>query len=564
VHKRKRGSVRRFANTLAEACLVMGCGASSVPPSPAVTEVESNSEPSQSDEKPELPRASRARLEPLDTSATIDPAYLEVAEATGGRVIRSLRPGSGGTSRLAAFRGPVPERLRLPFVVVPTISSLSITAKGEGSMNMRLLDPEGGVLELATTRPGRADYRVSNLPRGTWNVDVIAARGQPLDVEVQCETSLSVRVRTKQAGGRPGHMGWFSLVGRPTFERRYLLEVEPRHGKELQVSELELGLSSTTGGTRWLETSPLSGRVAGWAALASFHAGDRVVVRGRLAQGERFSRLATAPHPSPFLIEPVNPAEDRLLDEVLVPTRDRALHLRVQRTGSSGPAVFRVQGSELTGTVEPEVLDLADGTPEQVVLRARASPEAPAPATTATLTVSVGAELQDRESNTFVLTARVGRDRDGDGFSDETEQVDGKPYDGDGDGTPDLDQGEVATFSELLSVFSVRFQPDAVLTRFERTLLLGRDLPAGVREAPFGAWRVGVGDAAQPTPAVLRIHLSALSMQRVDTLLVFDATTQRWQVRSRVDAPRRRFELSLGKADQQQLRTGNLTLAVAH
>jgi hypothetical protein len=453
--------------------------------------------------------------------------------------------------------------LRLPFVVDSSISRLAVSVRGEGSMGVGLLDPEGGVLDLPRTRPGRADYRVHDLPIGTWQIDVTSAADEVLDVEVQCESSLSVRVRTKRPGGRPGHMGWFPLVGRPTFGKQYLLEVEPRQAKESPVAQLTVGLVSPTGDVRWLDTSSTSSRIAGWAALATFRPGERVVVLGKFASGERFSRMATAPHPSAFEIEPVWPGGDHLLDEVLVPTRERALRLRVQRTGSSGPASFRVQGVGLHGRLEPGAVELVDGQPTEVVLYARASANAPARSATASLTLSVGGQPNDPEGNAFVLTTRVGKDGDGDGFSDEAELVGKAEHDGDGDGVPDFTQREVATFSELLSSFSVRFQPDAVLESFDRVPLLGESLPAGVREAPYGAWRLGIDAQAKSVPQVLRVHLGRAGMQRVDRLLVLDASNA-WQVRAPFDTRRRSFELQLDAAEQERLRSGQLTIAVAH
>jgi hypothetical protein len=197
------------------------------------------------------------------------------------------------------------------------------------------------------------------------------------------------------------------------------------------------------------------------------------------------------------------------------------------------------------------------------VLYARASANAPARSATASLTLSVGGQPNDPEGNAFVLTTRVGKDGDGDGFCDEAELVGKAEHDGDGDGVPDFTQREVATFSELLSSFSVRFQPDAVLESFDRVPLLGESLPAGVREAPYGAWRLGIDAQAKSVPQVLRVHLGRAGMQRVDRLLVLDASNA-WQVRAPFDTRRRSFELQLDAAEQERLRSGQLTIAVAH
>jgi hypothetical protein len=84
-----------------------------------------------------------------------------------------------------------------------------------------------------------------------------------------------------------------------------------------------------------------------------------------------------------------------------------------------------------------------------------------------------------------------------------------------------------------------------------------------VREAPYGAWRLGIDAQAKSVPQVFRVHLGRAGMQRVDRLLVLDASNA-WQVRAPFDTRRRSFELQLDAADQERLRSGQLTIAVAH
>jgi hypothetical protein len=168
--------------------------------------------------------------------AVADPTYNQLANATGGQVLR-LRPGEMAmaapvlTAQLAhdedvfyasGHLGKHGVR-EFEFQVDAAISSLWVSVSVECRVDISVFMPGGVGMPAHDLPPGATQVDLSNLraltvnepTRGRWLVRVRG--GGAYAVSVRAKTPLTFDgVEFVRLGGRPGHEGYFRIEGPPT------------------------------------------------------------------------------------------------------------------------------------------------------------------------------------------------------------------------------------------------------------------------------------------------------------------------------------------------------------
>lgn len=160
----------------------------------------------------------------------LDPAYIQIADESGGQVFELQRSEAGQITRLADFvvRSNAVDVLSVAGALAapqsftaPVDSTMSrVTFSVSGTTAVTLTRPDGSV--VAASDPGvsfvslstGALYSIVDPAHGNWTISLGASSRFSLTVSGESELNLS-SFRFVEPGGRPGHDGLFPIPGLP-------------------------------------------------------------------------------------------------------------------------------------------------------------------------------------------------------------------------------------------------------------------------------------------------------------------------------------------------------------
>lgn len=437
----------------------------------------------------------------------IDPSYRAIAEATGGQVIQTERDDGAAAgevmgvfledqlageqeliARVSRVVGDDGEET-LSFPVDSSVTRLTVSTDMSADTIVtrdtaekgkhELLDPDGQSVAARVDGMMGNLYAVDGPKAGTWTLRVSDAAGLHLSAAVRAHTDLKLsNVAFAEERGRLGHSGVMRIAHRPIAEKEshLFLNLSEPNAKDLEFSLLSL--EGEVLKTFSLSQIPLLSGLAG--TLVPEDVPFRVAVSGRREDGTSFQRVyPTLFASSPFLIEPVL-GGGALTVGHLQWRRYRVTNFGDKRTvqvwaHTSTPSEVKVSPEELelerdeTGYVEIGI-ELDDVGPEERFT---------------TITAEVGEDQDDQRENRVNTEAVIDADRDGDGVADSFESGpsgDDAHYDGNGDGSPDLEQDTVLSLPLLSNQYaSVEFEHPLTVSA------LRRDPDPGPEELPEGA-----------------------------------------------------------------------------
>jgi hypothetical protein len=218
---------------------------------------------------------------PCVPGRAIDPAYLEMSEATGGQVFLLQKNEAIHSGVVMMLPTTHPETLfravgyltgtrTFEFPVDASVESLSVSASIQCRQTVAVIDPGGAEVTAANAvqsielQAGKI-VRVDGPGAGNWKVKIA---GQGLFVfSVRAKTAIRLtNVRFVEPGGRPGHEGYFPVKQPPQLGVPQQLEASvsgPLTGASFQMigasGETLGGLTesqASEGGEHLLEITP--------------------------------------------------------------------------------------------------------------------------------------------------------------------------------------------------------------------------------------------------------------------------------------------------------------------
>jgi hypothetical protein len=343
----------------------------------------------------------------------IDPAYIRVADDSGGQLFFLSRSEAGNITQLADFI------VRSNAVNVLLVSDTSTGAPHSytvpvDSTMTRVTFSVSGVTSVVVTRPGGATvqpsdpdvsflslssgriYSITNPAAGDWGVTVNGFGDY--SVKVSGESSLDLSsLRFVELGGRPGHQGFFPIDGLPLAGREGTVDavvsgdfsttqfdLRARSGAPLQTLTLT-PVPETT--------DEFSGKVT--PPNTPF----LVYLTGQDAGGNRYQRVLSA------RLRPQTVKIDAPLSQDLRPGQTSTYTFKVTNLGA--PDTFTFSGSDdksYLGLISPTTFSL--GTDETKDVAVQLQP--PASATTGTSdTLTVNVAGSSGAANFAVVTSVV-------------------------------------------------------------------------------------------------------------------------------------------------------------
>jgi hypothetical protein len=169
---------------------------------------------------------------PSGGAAAADPAFVQIANSSGGQVFSLQRSEAGTITSLANFvvKSDAVTLLSIADTLsgvaktysVPVDSTLTpVVFSVSGTTNFALSRPDGTIVK--PTDPGvtfvsvssGAIYSITNPPSGNWTSAINGTGAFSLIVTGESTLQLS-SFRFVQPGGRPGHSGYYPIPGFPT------------------------------------------------------------------------------------------------------------------------------------------------------------------------------------------------------------------------------------------------------------------------------------------------------------------------------------------------------------
>ncbi len=244
---------------------------------------------------------------PCTPGRAIDPTYVKVAEETGGQVFlfdrseaaRSLvLTRESMTHKETVFRasGTLAAGYRdMQFPVDSTIESLLFSVSLQCGQSVTLYRPSGA--ELDASAPGVEDNRfrsgrivvMARPEPGTWQVRIVGMGMYFAVVQANSDVALH-GVRFVEAGGRPGHEGYFPMTTPLRLSVQQMLSASVSGGGVTgfrmidsaagTLQALELAADAATGNDRDF-----------YGPVTPGHPAFRIMVEGRDAKGYAYQRV---------------------------------------------------------------------------------------------------------------------------------------------------------------------------------------------------------------------------------------------------------------------------------
>lgn len=283
---------------------------------------------------------------------------------------------------------------------------------------------------------------------GEWKVSVEGLEGTEYEISTKMNSDVSlISFAFTEVKGRSGHEGMFEISGQPlaTEDQAFVLDM----GGSVETAELvivsldgkDLGTATLTNEGGALGATKFSGVIK--LPTQDF----RVYVRGKDKNGKDYQRLYPQVYHGQFVRVDAQTGEY----DVTAGRKVKA-SFKVQNKGLGDNFTFTATNSlnyPMTLSSTEETLD-TDGS---VIVAVDIDVPAEAAAnTTFDVTLTAQSKTNADSVNTATNKFIVAADTDGDGISDYTEKggsVNDATFDGNGDGTPDWKQANVASFTAI-------------------------------------------------------------------------------------------------------------------
>lgn len=346
----------------------------------------------------------------------IDPAYVRVADDSGGQLFFLSPSEAGSITRLADFlvrsyavnillvrdtsagaarAYTVPVDSTMTRVTFSVSGATSVVVTRPGGAAVRPSDPDVSSLSLS----GGRIYSIVSPAAGDWGVSVSGPGDYTVKVSGESPLDLS-SFRFVELGGRPAHQGFFPIDGLPLAGREGTVDsvvsgdfgtaqfdLRSRSGAPLQTLALT-PVPETT--------DEFSGKVT--PPDTPF----LVYLTGQDAGGHRYQRVLSA------TLRPQTVKIDAPASQELRPGQTLTYAFKVTNLGAPDTFVFSgSDGKDYLTSVSPTTFSLGTNETKEVSVQLR-PPAGATPGTSDTLTVNVVGTSPPGASNFAVVTSIVG------------------------------------------------------------------------------------------------------------------------------------------------------------
>jgi von Willebrand factor A domain-containing protein 7 len=345
----------------------------------------------------------------------IDPAYIRIANDSGGQLFFLSSSEAGNITKLADFvvRSSVVNLLSIgdsllgtpKTYMVPVDSTMTkVTFSVSGATSVVVRRPDGTTVLPSDTNvsfislSSGAIYSITNPPAGNWSVTINGTGNFSVAVSGESLLDLS-SFRFVEPGGRPGHEGFFPIAGLP--EAGGMSTVDAVMSGDFSTAQFEL----RTKAGAVLQTLGLT-QGAGVAAQEFFgdvtlpNAAFLVYVTGSDINGKAYQRVL------PGIIKPQTIKIIAPLGQDLHPSQTTTYTFQVKNLGPTDTFVFSgADDQSFLQSITPTTFTLDTNAIKTVAVRLQ-PPINALPGTSDTLTVTVQSTTSDT-NNFAVVTSTV-------------------------------------------------------------------------------------------------------------------------------------------------------------
>lgn len=387
----------------------------------------------------------------------------------------------------------------------------------------------------AATPSGHAPAEAGTPPAGTSAAPVATPGAGPAPKEGSREDGDS-----GQRGG-PNGAGRLGAVADPAYVVGVKLALDTPKGS-LTAGLLDVELGELVGDRPVLWQSAVhDASISTYESEIVFEPGSRVLVRGKLPNGDPFQHLLTSLAPSPYRVSA------RASVRFWAAERSQIVPMVVENHGERALLELSVQGSPgLEASISPAELELDQGGHATALLRVEPS----ASSEDAFARVTVERQGQSADRNDFVVRALVRTDQDGDGLADATEGA-----------GPVAEDPSLAAFEIGGRRVAVLLPPGISVEGLEILSPLEIASPSGVK-APYGGFELRLSGKSESPPAAIEVRMPGV--KDVGFGLVPPAAGARfWARRGRFDPARNVLQVPLTASERTALKRGTLVFTMA-